>query len=112
MSYICLNVLGQKLELYDAATRTRYIRLQRRGVPVYPDECFLDYRLTRAYQLTLIHCGEATTHTLPRQASFRLSHDLNNDMFHRQCGHMLFATLRTDANDWYSPDKDDTNVVI
>ncbi|KAJ5759131.1 hypothetical protein N7520_006287 [Penicillium odoratum] len=113
MVYICLNILLQKPELYDEESRKIYMRTPRRDVPVIKHESHLDYRLTRAYQLTLLYCTQPTTQTLPHQVFFGLSHQLDLHKFNERCGHMPFARFKSAAdNGVYSPHQDDIAKVM
>ncbi|KAJ5646518.1 hypothetical protein N7490_002890 [Penicillium lividum] len=114
MVYICLNILLQKPELYDDESRKIYMQTPRRDVPVVKHESHLDYRHTRAYQLTLLYCTKPTTQTLPHQVFFGLSHHLDlhkfnaRSGFNDRCGHMPFAKFKSAANNGvYSPHQDD-----
>jgi hypothetical protein len=101
MSYLCLNMLLQKPELYDDAAKTRHIQSPVPGTTVVSDESVLDYRLTRAYQMTVLYCTNATRQSLPHQAFFGLSHSTRGrphaflDTFSKQCGTMSFAKFKT-----------------
>ncbi|KAJ5904916.1 uncharacterized protein N7473_001832 [Penicillium subrubescens] len=115
ISYLCLNVLLQKPELYDDDAKKSYLQCPERGLPVFPEESFLDYRLTRAYQLMILNCAETTTQTLPYQAFFGLSQERTYAYraSRYQCGRMSFAQLKSAANmDGYRPHRDDIAEVI
>lgn len=101
MSYLCLNMLLQKPELYDDTAKTRHIQSPVPGTTVVPDESFLDYRLTRAYQMTVLYCTNATRQSLPHQAFFGLSHSTRErrwdflETFSKQCGTMPFTKFKS-----------------
>lgn len=100
MSYLCLNILLTKPELYDNDTKKDHVQFPIQGMTIVPDESFLDYRLTYAYQLTLLYCTDAMTQTLPHQAFFGLSHSAMErpyDLirFTKKCGTMSFANLKS-----------------
>lgn len=119
-SYITLNVLLQKPELYDDVAKRGHIKDPIPGWTVVPDESYIDYRHTFAYQRTVLECTDTRTQALPHRAFLGFSHKQKerNPKYLLQmaklCGTMRLpefeAALGIDSK--YAPDKNDTSEVM
>ncbi|KAJ5691832.1 hypothetical protein N7462_001255 [Penicillium macrosclerotiorum] len=100
ISYLCLNMLLQKPEIYDHTVKTRHLQSPLPGMTVVSDTSVLDYRLTRAYQMTVLYCTNATRQSTPHQAFFGISHNGQKqhynflDDFVPKCGTMSFFDFK------------------
>lgn len=106
MSYICLNILLRKPELYDDATRKDYLNSR----PEKTSEGDFDYRLTSAYQLVVLGCAmNEHPHTLPHRRFFGFRTWPTYYYLNRaQCGLMSLPILDFCLHrGQYSPREDD-----
>lgn len=112
ISYICLNILLQKPELYDPDTKKRCFE----SPPTEPGcqvstESDVDYRLTRGYQMVLAYTGEVERNeTLPHREVYGfLSDSSKTYSFKKLAGFDDLSTLKYIANGdtSYRPHPDD-----